>query len=144
MGVYKSLSQGGGFTLPTLVKLTSESGDDAVYLINDNEDLTYEGITYKASNFSYTPSDNSESTLEVEIVESDKIIDILENSYHFQAEFTEIFYDGEIEAFSTRKHYYGEATWDGLKLELSIERDDRWDMTFPALIFNNYNNRGNT
>ena len=49
----------------------------------------------------------------------------------------------EVEEIGLYKHKYGEGTWDGMKLELKLNKDDRGEMTFPALTFNSYNNRGN-
>lgn len=144
MNLYKKLAEGGGYSLPYLLHIASEDGAKNLYLINDNTDLTYNGNTYKASNFSYTPNADGDSSLEIELVNSDEIIDILESGYSFNAELVGIVNDDEIQEFATNKHKYGQATWDGKSLSLTMNKDDRLDMTFPALIFNSYNNRGNT
>lgn len=141
--IYKQLAEGGGFTLPFLVHLQSADSTQNIYLINDNADLEYNGQTYSASNFTYTPSTDGDSTFNIEVVEHDEIIDLLENNYYFRVEIVGVFYDGEVEEIGQYKHKYGEATWTGSSLEMKLSKDDRGDMTFPALVFNAYNNRGN-
>lgn len=143
MNIYKQLAEGGGYNLPFLVHLSSPDGVVNIYLINDNTDLEYDGVTYSASNFTYSPNMEGESTLNVELVEHDEIIDLLENNYFLRVEVIGIFNGEEVEEIGQFQHKYGEGTWDGAKLEMKLNKDDRGRMTFPALIFNSYNNRGN-
>jgi hypothetical protein len=143
MNIYRQLAEGGGYNLPFLVHLSSPDGVVNIYLINDNTDLEYDGVTYSASNFTYSPNMEGESTLNVELVEHDEIIDLLENNYFLRVEVIGIFNGEEVEDLGQFRHKYGEGTWDGAKLEMKLNKDDRGGMTFPALIFNSYNNRGN-
>ena len=141
MNIFRQLAEGGGYNLPFLVHLYD--GDNNIYLINDNADLTYDGHTYAASSFTYKPNRDGDSTFSVEVVEHDEIIDMLEESDALSFEITGIFNGGEVQELGNFKHRYGTAEWDGAKAELKLNKDDRWGMTFPALIFNSYNNRGN-
>lgn len=143
MNIYRQLAEGGGYNLPYLVHLYTPDGAAHIYLINDNADMTYKGHTYAASNFTYTPNLDGDSTLSVEVVEHDEIIDILEENHYFNTEIIGIFNGEEVEEIGQYRHKYGEGTWDGAKLEMKLNKDDRGGMTFPALIFNAYNNRGN-
>lgn len=143
MNFYRQLAEGGGYNLPFLVHLSSPDGVVNIYLINDNTDLEYDGVKYSASNFTYSPNMEGESTLNVELVEHDEIIDLLENNYFMRVEVIGIFNGEEVEEIGQFRHKYGEGTWDGAKLEMKLNKDDRGGMTFPALIFNSYNNRGN-
>jgi hypothetical protein len=143
MNIYRQLAEGGGYNLPFLVHLSSPDGVVNIYLINDNTDLEYDGVTYSASNFTYSPNMEGESTLNVELVEHDEIIDLLENNYFLRVEVIGIFNGEEVEEIGQFRHKYGEGTWEGAKLEMKLDKDDRGGMTFPALIFNSYNNRGN-
>lgn len=143
MNVYRQLAEGGGFNLPFLVHLSSPDNATHIYLINDNQDMTYNGHTYSASNFTYSPNTSGDSTLNIELVEHDDIIDILEENEYFNIEVIGVFNGDEVEAIGQYKHKYGEGTWNGAKLEMKLNKDDRGGMTFPALIFNSYNNRGN-
>lgn len=143
MNIFRQLAEGGGYNLPFLVHLASLDGGVNIYLINDNADLEYDGVTYSASNFTYSPNMEGESTFNVELVKHDEIIDLLENNYFLRVEVIGIFNGEEVEEIGQFKHKYGEGTWDGAKLEMKLNKDDRGGMTFPALIFNSYNNRGN-
>ncbi len=143
MNIYRQLAEGGGYNLPFLVHLSSPDNATHVYLINDNQDLTYNGHTYSASNFTYTPNTSGDSTFNVELVEHDEIIDLLEENEYFNVEVVGVFNGEEVEEIGQFRHKYGEGTWDGAKLEMKLNKDDRGGMTFPALIFNSYNNRGN-
>ncbi|MBR1713485.1 MAG: hypothetical protein IJ717_00875 [Treponema sp.] len=142
MNIYKKLIEGGGYSLPFLVHLSSASGKN-IYLVNNIDDIDYDGHRYKAASFSYTPSDTGDSSFSVEIAEHDEIIDILEDERAFNVEVTGIFNGEEVEEISAYRHSSGEGTWDGAKLEMKLNKDERGTMTFPALIFNSYNNRGN-
>ena len=143
MNVYKMLAEGGGYNLPYLLHLFDPDETQHIYLINDNKDFTYNGITYASSNFTYQPSNDGDSTLSVEIVKHDEIIDLLENNYYLRVEIIGVFNGEDVEEIGQYKHKYGDGTWDGKKLDLKMNRDDRGEMSFPALTFNSYNNRGN-
>nr|DAU05670.1 MAG TPA: protein of unknown function (DUF1833) [Caudoviricetes sp.] len=143
MNIFRQLAEGGGYNLPYLVNLYSPNGAADFYLINDTKDLEYNGHTYAASNFTYTPSSDGSATINVELVEHDEIIEILEDNYYFHVDVIGVFNGEEVEPIEVYRHKYGEATWDGAKLEMKLDKDDRQNMTFPALIFNSYNNRGN-
>ena len=143
MNIYKSLAEGGGYNLPFLVHLSDPENTLNIFLINDNQDMTYKGQLYSASNFTYSPNTTGESSLSIELVAHNAIIDMLEDNYYFKVEVIGIFNGDEVESIGSFKHKYGQATWDGMKLEMKLDKDDRGDMTFPALIFNSYNNRGN-
>lgn len=143
MNVYKQLTEGGSYNLPFLIHLSNPKGTLHIFLINDNQNMTYKGQTYSASNFTYSPNRNGDSSFSVELVEHNEIIDILEDNYYFKVEVIGIFNGEDVEPIGLFKHKGGEATWDGMKLEMTLSKDDRGKMTFPALIFNSYNNRGN-
>jgi len=143
MNVYKQLTEGGGYNLPFLVRLLNPENTLNIFLINDNQDMSYKGIVYSASSFTYAPNTNGDSSFSVELVEHNAIIDMLEDNYYFKVEVIGVFNGEEVEPIGLFKHKYGEATWDGMKLDMKLNKDDRGGMTFPALIFNSYNNRGN-
>lgn len=148
MNLFKALQQGGGYTLPFLLKLSSPAGQEPaaepIYLINDNTPLEYGGVTWQPSQFSYTPNDSGEGSLSIELAQTDGIIDLLESYYELNLELVGVYLDNEVHELGSFKHRFGTATWDGKELQIDFEQDDRLTMTFPALIFNSYNNRGNT
>lgn len=142
MNIAKALSEGGGYNLPFLLHISDPEGTTNIYLINDNEDYTYNEQTYLASNFTYTPNRDGDTQLSIELVEHDEIIDVLEDNYYFNVEAIGIFNGEEVEEIGQYTHKYGEGTWSGEKLEIKLNKDDRGEMTFPALTFNSDNNRG--
>ena len=144
MNLWRKLSQGGGYSLPYLVKIAAPDGSGAICLINDSISLEHNGETYRPSNFEYTPNDTGEGSFSIEIAETDGIIDLLENYYELNIEVVGVLNGDEVEEIASWKHKWGTATWDGKSLEVALDQDDRLEMTFPALLFNSYNNRGNT
>lgn len=144
MNLWRKLAEGGGFSLPYLVKLSAPDGSGEIRLINDSIKLEYNGATYYPSQFEYTPADSGEGSFNIEIAESDGIIDLLESYYELNIEVIGVYNGEEVIEIKSFKHKYGEASWDGKELEITLDEDDRLSMTFPALIFNSYNNRGNT
>ena len=91
MNIYRQLAEGGGYNLPFLVHLSSPDNATHIYLINDNQDMTYNGHTYSASNFTYSPNTSGDSSLNVELVQHDEIIELLEDYEYFQVEEIGIF-----------------------------------------------------
>lgn len=142
MNIYRKLIEGGGYSLPFLVHLSAPNGKN-IDIANNNEDIEYGGHVYKASSFTYSPSSTGDSTFSAELVENNEIIDILEEQREFRMKVVGIFNGEEVEEISAYRHSSGEGTWDGAKLEMKLNKDERGTMTFPALIFNSYNNRGN-
>lgn len=143
MNIYKELCTGGGFSLPFLLNVYSTDKSIDLYLINDKQDFVYNGKTYKASTFNYNPSTQTDTVLSIELVQDDRFIDLLESQSELNVDAIGIFYNGAVSEIQSFSNKFGEATWDGKKLDLQLYKDDRGDMTFPAMIFNSYNNRGN-
>lgn len=140
---FRLLADGGAYSLPFLIHLYSGDGSIHIRLINDTRPLVWNGETYAASNFTYNPSTDGGASFEVEIAETDRIIDILETSRTFNAEAVGLLYGSGVSELSSHRHKYGDAVWTGKSLRVTFEADDRMDMSFPALTFNSWNNRGN-
>jgi len=143
--LFRKLAEGGPYSLPYLLRLHDESGTD-IYLINDTKPCTWNGHTYLAGTFTYSPQDDGDSTLEVETVDAGStIINLFENNYTFTADITGVLLEnGTVQEIKAYHHRYGTATWSGGKAKITFEKDDRLGMTFPALIWTTYNNRGNS
>ena len=142
MNILRALAEGGGYNLPFLLHLYDPAETTHIYLINDNADYEYNGVTYLSSNFTYNPNRDGDTKLSIELVEHDEIIDLLESNYTFNVEAIGIFNGEEVEEIGQYFHKYGEGTWSGAKLEIKLNKDDRGEMTFPALTLNSDNNRG--
>lgn len=140
MGVFKELTEGGFFTMPFLLHIYDDQF--SIYLIDDNVPLNYGGKLYQAAAFSYSPNTNGDATLDIELMNNAELKNIIHRSRRFNCDLIGAYRGGEVVALSAYKHKYGEATWDGDKFNIKLDADDRGNMTFPALIYNSYNNRG--
>lgn len=140
MGVFKELTEGGLFNLPFLLHIYDD--DTHIYIINDNVSLTYGGHTFAAASFEYQPSTNGDATLACDIFDKPDLLNYINRNRVFNCDLIGVYRGGEIVQLETYRHNYGEATWDGVKFEIKLNGDDRGNMTFPALIYNSYNNRG--
>lgn len=140
MAVFKELTEGGLFNLPFLLHIYDD--DNNFYLINDNENLTYSGHVFNAASFDYKPSTEGDATLECTIFDKPELLAYIERNRQFNCNLIGVYRGGEIVELETYRHNYGEATWDGLQFQIKLNGDDRGEMTFPALIYNSYNNRG--
>ncbi|MGP1474154.1 MAG: hypothetical protein ACTTJ1_01970 [Treponema sp.] len=144
MNVYKQLSEGGAYNLPYLLHIFDGENKTHIYLINDNNPMKYKGKIYQSAAFNYVPSSEGDGTLSIGIHTHESLIDLLEENNYLKVEVVGIFNGEAVQEIGQYKHKYGSASWDGVKLELRMDKDDRGNMTFPALIFNAYNNRGNS
>lgn len=141
--LYKRLTESGGYALPYLLHLFDGSGNH-IRLINDNKDITYKNVLYSKSAFDFSADESGESSLKITVVDN-SIINMLENNYNFQAEIIGVLLeDGTVQEIKVYRHQYGTVSWDGLQAEITFDPDDRFEMTFPALIWSTYNNRGNS
>ena len=140
MGVFKELTEGGLFNLPFLLHIYDE--DTHIYIINDNVNLTYGGHVFAAASFDYQPSTNSDATLACDIFDKPDLLNNINRNRRFNCDLIGVYRGREVVQLETYRHQYGEATYDGVKFEIKLNGDDRGNMTFPALIYNSYNNRG--
>lgn len=147
--VFNALQTGGAFSLPYLIKMYHPDYG-ALYFVNNNEDVTYNGNTFLASAFKYTPPQTiggilRNGSLEITAIDNE-VIDIIDKSDEL-FEITAIGVlnsDGTITAFKMYKHQYGSATTnEEMKVVISFTNDDRLEMVFPPYVFDSDNNRGN-
>ena len=140
MGVFKQLTESGLYTLPFLVHIFDDS--EHIYLINDNVSLSYGGNLYAAASFEYSPNPNGDASFECSIFDRPALMNYILRNRKFQCEIVGAYLNNEVVTLGTYKHEYGEAEWDGVKFKIRLKADERGQMTFPALIYNSYNNRG--
>ena len=147
--IQKLLGKGGNFSLPYLIRFIGAG--TTINLVNNNEDITYNGVTYKAGTFKYSLPKVVGGVLKggsLEITTAENALtELVELSdYSMQVEVTGVLAkDGNISPIRQFIHKYGTATLDGnCKLSFSFENDDRMDMSFPPYVFDSENNRGNT
>lgn len=146
---FKALSLGGAYTLPYLITIHHPKVGTAHY-INNNEDVTYHGVTYEASAFKYSRPKTVGGVLQNGTLEITGIrtcaLDIVEASDElFTVDVIGVLdAAGDISPLKHFHHQYGSVSTDnGLKIVISFSNDDRLDMNFPPYIFDADNNRGN-
>ena len=147
--IYNALQRGGAFALPYLLKMEHpQSG--ALYFVNNTDDVTLNGVTYKASSFEYTAPQTIGGVLkngQLEITAIDNaVIDLIDTSDElFKVTATGVLNsDGTVTAFKSYRHQYGTATIsEEMKIIISFSNDDRMEMSFPPYVFDADNNSGN-
>lgn len=147
--VFNALHRGGAFSLPYLIKMYHPNYG-ALYFVNNNEDVEYNGILYHASSFKYTRPQTIGGVLKNGVLEitaiQNEVIDIIENSDElFEVTAVGVLDKaGSITPIKAFKHQYGTAVTDEqMKVIISFTNDDRLEMTFPPYVFDADNNRGN-
>jgi hypothetical protein len=140
----------GEYSLPWLVTIVS--GAMTLRFINDVDDLTYNSHIYKASTFDYSPnpSDTGFSgggSLQIAAADANEVgslIALIESAVSISFTVNGILLDdGTVSEIRMFEHQHGTVRWDGRTASFTFETDDRLAMTFPALVFSHYNNRGN-
>lgn len=142
----------GGFSLPWLIHLYgSNSSGDVTYdmrFVNDNADCEYEGETYTAESFAYTPSFteygmNGAGTLEISAA-GNQVSNLVQLCTSINLEVVAIILEnGNVTPIQVIKHKNGHIKGNRQQVTFDFDRDERLDMSFPALIWNSQNNRGN-
>lgn len=144
----KLIQRNGGYCLHWLIKLSDANNNLVMRFVNNNQDVEYNGETYTATGFEYTPN-NAESgytgggSLEIAYI-GNQIIDLAESYKQIKLDVVGVINErGEVTPYSRYHHTYGTLTANRGKAKFSFSKDDRLEMTFPALIWNAANNRGN-
>jgi len=138
----------GAYSLPWLIKLSDEADTAALYFVNDINQIVHGGNTYLPTTLEYTPNADEQGfsgggSLAIPVTDNDVIV-MIESYYNLRLEVIGVLLDdGTVSEIKTFQHHYGSVKWNGKQADFTFERDDRLDMTFPALIFSHYNNRGN-
>lgn len=146
--IFNLLFNGGNFVLPYLLKFTHISAG-SVLLVNNNEDIVFNGETYHGASVTYTPpnNDGTSGSLTIDSVPGENnLFEFLENAdenYRLDVVGT-ILQDGTIQTLKQYKHFYGSISVDEKgTIEFQLGSDDRLDMMFTPYKFDTDNNPGN-
>lgn len=146
--IAKLFSLNGSYSLPYLINLHDKNRHIDMYFVNDTESHSYDNVTYEAEAFNYQPNASEYGftgggTLEISVV-GNQVIDLVERYSDITLEVMGVLQDnGTITPINHFRHHNGKVSLDRNKATFTFSRDERLDMTFPALIFNSQNNRGN-
>lgn len=143
----------GGYSLPWLIRLYDINETEELFFINDTQDRIHETVTYHKSSFMYQPGKSEQgftgkATLDIAVTETDeeqnKIIDLIETYRIICLDVIGcLLKDGTVYEIKAYTHKYGKVDWDGKQAKFAYDREDILDMTFPALVFSPFNNKGN-
>ena len=145
----KLIRRSGSYSRHYLIHLYDSGSNINMYYVNDNADCTYDGHTYTAGSFKYTPngSDNGfdgGGKLEIS-VKDNSVIDLVETYRSIYLDVVAcINEDGTVTKITGHSHHYGTVTGNRKTVSFDFAKDDRQEMTFPTLIWSNINNRGNS
>lgn len=147
--ISKLFSFNGSYSLPYLINIHDKGRNIDMYFVNDTKDHEVDGKLYKAEAFNYQPRASEYGfsgggTLEISVV-GNQVIDLIELYSDISIDVTGVLQEnGEIAKLNHFSHHNGKVTLDRNKATFSLSREERLDMSFPALIFNAQNNRGNS
>lgn len=145
--IFDLLFAGGKHTLPYLLKF-SHPDLDAVCLVNNNEDIEFEGVTYQTATFSYTQPeyDGTGGSLNISSIPNENtLFEFLENAdYRYRLDVVgSIELDGTVQKIKRYSHFYGSFGVDeNGQIEFQLSNDDRLDMLFTPYKYDTDNNRG--
>lgn len=147
--IFNALHRGGAFSQPYLLQILHPAAG-VLYFVNNNEDVTYNGHTYKASTYKYTRPQTiggvlKNGSLEITAI-NNSVIDLIEQSDElFKVTAVGVINKGgEISPYKSFIHQYGTVNInEEMKINISFTNDDRLEMTFPPYVFDADNNPGN-
>ncbi len=137
-------SKSGGFSLPVLVSITD--GETELCYVNSRDDVEMGGKTYRAEVFQFSASADvlgffGGGTLE--IARTFDVVSILERNDTVTISIKGILYNGEAVELYGYTSRYCRAVFSKSTVKITLEKDDRLSLTFPATVFTAANNPGN-
>lgn len=136
---------GGRWSLPYLVRF-SAPGQADIRLANMSRDISYNGETYTARTFSYTPPDmhGKGGSLTVPLAGTDLVSFLDAADWRMTVDVVALVEeDGSISPIGCYRHMNGSASWGAdMEVSLQLSPDDRMGMSFPPYVFDADNNRG--
>lgn len=144
--VFNKLFYGGAFSMPLLVRF-SRSGGESITFTNNNEDIAFEGVTYKAAMFEYTAGDElgKGASLRISAIDNNLVefVDTADDTFRLDI-IAAIAEGGVVTPIRRASHFMGKVSWgDNMEMNFELESDDRLEMTFPPYKFDTDTNRGN-
>lgn len=147
--LYATLSRSGKYALKYLVRFHHDEYGD-LYLVNNNQAVIHDGITYLPSNFSYTRPKVTGGVLQ----NGELSVTLIGNSlpelfrlgdYLMTVDVMgAVVENGDVAPLRIFHHQYGTMTVTGsMEMTISFTNDDRTGMVFPPNVFDSENNRGN-
>ena len=144
--IFNLLFNGGNYSKQYLIKLTHPTAG-TLRFVNNNQAVTYEGVTYNPANYEYTPPDSQGegASLSIGIADNYQIVEWVENADdRYTLEVIGELNNGAVQPIRAYKHFYGSISMsDDGKLSFSLESDGRLEMVFTVYKYDTDLNRGN-
>lgn len=147
MSIEKLVQRNGAYSLPFLIEIKNHDETEGIRLANDVRNIEFENQVYLASTFTFSPADtvlgfDGGGQLSITVIDNN-LIELIERNANLKINVVGVILDDDVTPIQSFRSFYCTVKWDGVRAEFDFEADDRLNMTFPALIFNHYNNRGN-
>lgn len=144
--LFQRYLMGGNYALPYLLQFSTPNYD-TLYFVGTNEDVEYDGNTYEAASFEYSPPDlqGKGGSLKISGL-SNELINFVEYAdENWRLDVVAIIAEnGEITPLKQYHHFLGSVSYgDNMELNFELGSDDRLEMTFPPYKFDTDMNRGN-
>ncbi|WP_147612332.1 hypothetical protein [Treponema pectinovorum] len=142
---YLLSNKNGSYFLSYLISLEDEK--TKLNYVNSSKDIFYDGVLYKSEVFSFSANADilgffGGGTLE--IARLYEIVSLLENNQTITIKVKGVLYNNQITPLVDFESHFCTATFSKSTIKIAMEKDDRLSMTFPATIFNAFNNQGNS
>lgn len=144
--LFDKMFSGGAHLYPLLIRFQC-NGQPAITLTDNNEDIDFEGSTYKAALFEYTPADYMGKGAQLRISAARNalapFVDAADDTFRLDV-VAAIAEGGEVVPLRRYSHFMGKVSWgDSMEMNFELGQDDRLEMTFPPYKFDTDTNRGN-
>lgn len=143
--IWHLLFGGGKYSEHYLIHLHHDTAGD-IYVVNNNEAITYGGHTYAVSNFEYSRPDINGAGGSLSITLIDNLLtEWIENAdATCIIEVVGVLVENEVQRVRGFKHFHGSVSYSNtLQAEFTLQGDDRQDMTFTPYVYDTDNNPGN-
>lgn len=144
--LFNRFFSGGFYSLHYLLEFSC-SNYDTIRLVNNTENVTFNGKTYTAASFEYTPADSQGKGAQLKISGTENsLIEFVENAEDdFRLDIVGVIAEsGQIQKIKQYTHFFGSVSYgENMELNFELSNDDRLDMTFPPYKFDTDINRGN-
>lgn len=144
--LFERLFKGGAHSYPILLRF-SLGGKGVMTFTDNNEDIAFEGETYHAALFEYTPADYMGKGAQLRISAAGtplaQFVDAADDTFRLDV-VAAIAEDGAVTPLRRYSHFMGKVSWgDSMEMNFELGQDDRLEMTFPPYKFDTDTNRGN-
>ncbi|MDD5789207.1 MAG: hypothetical protein PUE30_01570 [Spirochaetia bacterium] len=134
----------GGFSLPVLITITD--GSSSLRYVNSRDKITFGGNEFKPEVFQVSFNADALGFFgggTLEIARNFDVVSMLEENDTITIHINGILYNGEVTELYGYTSRYCKASFSKSTVKITMEKDDRLSMTFPATVFSAENNSGN-